>query len=126
MRAFTPRAVLPALLISRLGALPAYAKAVRCADGTTAKAGRGACSHHGGVAAVEPKAEQPEAGTVMCKDGATVKASPDACAHHGGAGEEAAASAIGATARCKDGTFSHAEQHRGACVRHGGVVKWLK
>lgn len=32
-------------------AMPATAKQVTCADGTTAKAGRGACSHHGGVAA---------------------------------------------------------------------------
>lgn len=32
----------------------------------------------------------------------------------------------GATAKCKDGTYSHAQTHRGACSRHGGVAEWLK
>ena len=32
----------------------------------------------------------------------------------------------GATAKCKDGTYSHAATHRGACSRHGGVAEWLK
>ena len=31
-----------------------------------------------------------------------------------------------ATAKCKDGTYSHAKTHRGACSRHGGVAEWLK
>lgn len=31
-----------------------------------------------------------------------------------------------ATAKCKDGTYSHAATHRGACSRHGGVSEWLK
>lgn len=31
----------------------------------------------------------------------------------------------GATAQCKDGTYSHAKTHRGACSHHGGVAKWL-
>jgi hypothetical protein len=34
--------------------------------------------------------------------------------------------AQGATARCKDGTYSHSQQHRGACSRHGGVDSWLQ
>jgi large subunit ribosomal protein L22e/Meckel syndrome type 1 protein len=33
--------------------------------------------------------------------------------------------AAGAIAQCKDGTYSHAKNHRGACSRHGGVGKWL-
>jgi hypothetical protein len=32
---------------------------------------------------------------------------------------------IGATAQCKDGTYSHAKTHQGACSRHGGVAKWM-
>lgn len=32
---------------------------------------------------------------------------------------------VGATAQCKDGTYSHATNHRGACARHQGVAKWL-
>lgn len=31
----------------------------------------------------------------------------------------------GATAQCKDGTYSHSTTHRGACSHHGGVAKWL-
>ncbi|MFZ4219386.1 DUF3761 domain-containing protein [Enterobacter ludwigii] len=31
----------------------------------------------------------------------------------------------GATARCKDGSFSHSRQHSGSCSRHGGVAQWL-
>jgi|GEM_PF-853751 len=34
-------------------------------------------------------------------------------------------SAAGATAQCKDGTFSQSKTHSGACSRHGGVAKWL-
>jgi hypothetical protein len=29
------------------------------------------------------------------------------------------------TARCKDGTFSYAQHHTGACSNHGGVEEWL-
>src|SRR5436190_12943149 len=104
------RILLPALVLFL--ALPAHAKTAKCADGTTSKTGRGGCSHHGGVAAPEPKAEAP-AGSIMCKDGTMVKPGPDACAHHGNAPDEAAASATGATARCKDGTYTHAEERRG-------------
>ena len=32
----------------------------------------------------------------------------------------------GATAKCKDGTYSRAKQHRGACSHHGGVAVWYK
>lgn len=31
-----------------------------------------------------------------------------------------------ATAKCKDGTYSHAKQHRGACANHGGVAEWYR
>lgn len=33
--------------------------------------------------------------------------------------------AQGATAQCKDGSFSHAVHHTGACSHHGGVAKWM-
>jgi hypothetical protein len=31
-----------------------------------------------------------------------------------------------ALAQCKDGMYSHAANHRGACSKHGGVSKFLK
>lgn len=30
----------------------------------------------------------------------------------------------GATAQCKDGTYSHSKSRSGTCSRHGGVAKW--
>jgi len=31
----------------------------------------------------------------------------------------------GASAKCRDGTYSFSEHHRGACSHHGGVAGWL-
>jgi hypothetical protein len=31
----------------------------------------------------------------------------------------------GATARCRDGTYSFSEHRRGTCSYHGGVAEWL-
>ncbi|MGW5308894.1 DUF3761 domain-containing protein [Nocardia thailandica] len=31
----------------------------------------------------------------------------------------------GATARCKDGTYSFSQHRRGTCSGHGGVAEWL-
>jgi len=30
----------------------------------------------------------------------------------------------GATARCKDGTYSFSKHRRGTCLHHGGVAEW--
>lgn len=31
----------------------------------------------------------------------------------------------GASAKCRDGTYSFSQSHRGTCSRHGGVARWL-
>lgn len=31
----------------------------------------------------------------------------------------------GATARCRDGTYSYSQHHSGTCSHHGGVAAWL-
>lgn len=31
----------------------------------------------------------------------------------------------GATARCRDGTYSYSQNHRGTCSHHGGVAEWF-
>ena len=41
-------------------------------------------------------------------------------------GAVAAQAPKGATAKCKDGTYSFAKTHSGACSRHGGVAEWYK
>jgi len=112
----------------------------QCNDGsyTKAKTERGACSQHGGVktwygtstaaptstkaptATPTPSHEPPNAATPPPSAPAkpttahtTTKAAP-------------ADAPQGATAKCKDGTYSMAKQHRGACSRHGGVAEWYK
>jgi hypothetical protein len=36
-----------------------------------------------------------------------------------------AAAPPGASARCRDGTYSHSKHHAGTCSHHGGVAAWL-
>ena len=68
-------------------------------DGTQSKGGRGACSHHGGVADAAPNGSA----------GRAVDAPPQQ-----GAGKAAAV-------MCKDGTRS-AKSGRGGCSHHGGLA----
>lgn len=32
---------------------------------------------------------------------------------------------VGASAQCRDGTYSFSQSRRGTCSRHGGVSRWL-
>jgi hypothetical protein len=32
---------------------------------------------------------------------------------------------IGASAKCRDGTYSFSQSRRGTCSHHGGVAEWL-
>lgn len=34
--------------------------------------------------------------------------------------------ASGATAECRDGTYSYSAHRRGTCSHHGGVKRWLR
>jgi hypothetical protein len=107
-----------------------------CKDGTTSAAtGRGACSGHGGVqkaskskpasdesaaapasAAPAPAAAAPTTGTPAAKSPAS-KSAPTAAASN--------TDPTGATAKCKDGTYSKSKHHAGTCSSHGGVAEWL-
>lgn len=152
LRVFPLAVVLAAVMLPASLWSQAPAKTVTCKDGTTSTAGKGACSHHGGVAAeaaAAPEKATPKAeATVTCKDGTTSNPGKGACSHHGGVGAAPAGAAApanppppatakektpapgnapaDATALCKDGTYSHAQHHSGACSKHGGVDKWLK
>jgi len=97
----------------------------QCKDGsyTKAQTKKGACSQHGGVATwfadekATPKSAPP----------AAKEAAPETPKTAGKAPTKAAADTLkDATAKCKDGTFSYAKQHRGACSHHGGVAEWYK
>jgi hypothetical protein len=67
-------AAAPLALAGTPSAAPAAAATVICSDGASSTAGKGACSHHGGVA------------TAKCKDGSytKTKSHSGACAKHGG------------------------------------------
>jgi hypothetical protein len=110
------------------------ADTVVCSDGTqSTSSGRGACSHHGGVASeAQPDATKktPKAANVRCEDGTTSVAGRGACSHHGGVQNEPPARTepradterapkSTENVRCEDGTTSIAG--RGACSHHGGV-----
>jgi hypothetical protein len=108
-------------------AAPAPVRTVTCADGTTGNAGRGgACSHHGGVAnASTPASAQPSAAPAPKATAPAPAGAPPRNAAAGGSGSMTT-DPTGATAHCKDGTYSHAKHHTGACSRHGGVAQWLE
>lgn len=54
-------------------------------------------------------------GTYVNSKGETVKR-PETCA----------SAPKAATARCRDGSYSFSDSHRGTCSHHGGVAKWLQ
>ena len=111
---------------------------VQCGDGTMSNStGKGACSHHGGIAHSSPASATttkvvPPAATGTAPAPAT-GTSPTAAANNqphnqtnpNASGEHPDNNPQGATAQCKDGTYSHATHHQGACSNHGGVAKWL-
>src|SRR6202142_3871093 len=107
-----------------------------CKDGTTSAAtGKGACSGHGGVqkaaksaaaatgsatpAPAAPAAPAPAAASAApaAKSASTTKSAPTATAGN--------TDPTGATAKCKDGTYSKSAHHSGTCSSHGGVSEWL-
>jgi Protein of unknown function (DUF3761) len=60
------------------------------------------------------KAKCTETGTYVNSKGETVKR-PESCS----------SAPEGATAQCRDGSYSFSRSHRGTCSHHGGVAKWL-
>jgi hypothetical protein len=123
------RSLLFTCIVALAAPAPVYAQTVTCADGTTSEAGRGACSHHGGVAKTraprqaEPKRDTPTRADrgVRCTDGTYSKATGrGACSRHGGvAGNDDTGSTT--VVHCADGSISTATG-RGACSHHGGLA----
>jgi hypothetical protein len=110
--------------------------ATTCKDGTTSAAtGKGACSSHGGVqkAAAKPAAAAPAAAAPSAATSAPAAAAPAATAAKSApAATKSAPTAsagntdpTGATAKCKDGTYSKSQHRSGTCSSHGGVAEWL-
>jgi Protein of unknown function (DUF3761) len=113
---------------------------VTCTDGTTSPhGGQGACSKHGGIkkdgAAAKAEAAAPAPAPAAAPKPAAAAAPPAAASKPAPAAKPAASTATpahsvnndaaGATAKCKDGSYSHSTTHSGTCSKHGGVAEWL-
>src|ERR1700676_4048783 len=118
-------------------ALPCRADSM-CKDGTTSAAtGRGACSGHGGVqkagksatAAAPASTESASPAAAPASPAAAPKAAPAAAPKAAPAAKATATTGntdpTGATAKCKDGTYSKSKHHTGSCSHHGGVAEFL-
>jgi len=141
------------LLLLSGGSLAAQEMKVTCKDGTLSKGGQGACSSHGGIATKSTvKSESKAAASTAKADEKAMKsaaktdakmAKSEAKSEAKSAAKEAkvdaksAAKAVkadvkaeekdakGATAMCKDNTYSHAKNRQGMCSGHGGVAKMM-
>jgi hypothetical protein len=107
---------------------------VTCTDGTKSAGGQGACSGHGGIVA---KADVKAATTAAKENAKSAKMALKSDAKAADMALKADAKAAktetksiesdakGATAICKDKTYSHAKSAQGMCSGHGGVAKTL-
>jgi hypothetical protein len=151
------RNILVPLLTALALSLPAAAKSaskdaraqVTCKDGSSSKSGRGACSHHGGVADAQAQQRPPKSakndakadngdtgttgpaksgdsggilGTLFGKRGGAAQGRGSTASPRSSTREKKAGTP---TARCKDGTESYSAHHSGTCSGHGGVAEWL-
>jgi hypothetical protein len=101
-----------------------------CKDGTTSMAtGRGACSGHGGVQKATKGKPAPDAPAAAATAPAAAPTTPAAAKPSASKSAPTAAASntdpTGATAKCKDGTYSKSQHHSGTCSSHGGVAEWL-
>ena len=62
-------------------------------------------------------AAAPAASTTAAKSSTATKSAPTTAASN--------TDPTGATAKCKDGTYSKSTHHSGTCSSHGGVAEWL-
>jgi len=118
--------------LSLLGIAPVHAQdaqtaTVTCKDGSSSKAGQGACSHHGGVNKGASAAGGAAANTSTPVAGA--KTASTAAAPTAGSSAmtstTAGANSGAPSAKCKDGTMSYSKTHSGSCSHHGGVAQFF-
>jgi hypothetical protein len=142
MKNITVAALVAAPLLILALAVPSFAAdpaPTTCKDGTTTTStGKGTCSGHGGVQKAT-KAKPATASTAAPASSAApapaataAPAAPAATAAKSSTATKSAPTAsagntdpTGATAKCKDGTYSKSAHRSGTCSSHGGVAEWL-
>jgi hypothetical protein len=132
MKNITVAGIIAAPLLAFVMAMPSFAAdaaPTTCKDGTTSTStGKGTCSGHGGIqkatkakaatpAATPAPAAAPAPSKTMAKSATASKSAPTATAGN--------TDPTGATAKCKDGTYSKSAHRSGTCSSHGGVAEWL-
>ncbi|HEY5927647.1 MAG TPA: DUF3761 domain-containing protein [Kofleriaceae bacterium] len=135
------RALLVCIVAGFAAPHPVAAQTVTCADGTTSEAGRGACSHHGGVAKTRAPREASDAKatrttrttrSVRCNDGTrSTSTGRGTCSGHGGIADDGPIqidrdksqprTRTNRGVQCSDGTWS-TSTGRGTCSGHGGIA----
>jgi hypothetical protein len=120
--AATPAKAAPAPAKAAPAPSAAQASTVACKDGSTSKAGSDACAQHGGVVKTSGTATPPAAPA----SGPTPEAALLGQSAPAAQPPTPARAPAGATAECKDGTYSMSKPSSTTCSKHGGVKKLLK
>lgn len=94
-------------------------KAAKTASGPTHKQFMTTCLAAGSPGVAPAPATAPIAHSSMGSQ-------PVAAAATAGAPVASSATPTGATAKCKDGSFSMSKHHSGSCSHHGGVAQFLQ
>jgi hypothetical protein len=132
MKNITVAGLISAPLLVVALAMPSFAAdptPTTCKDGTSSTStGKGTCSGHGGV----QKAAKTPAPAAAAPVAAATPAAPPATAAKSSTATKSVPTAkagntdpTGATAKCKDGTYSKSAHRSGTCSSHGGVAEWL-
>jgi hypothetical protein len=146
MKSITVAGFVAAPLLAIAFAMPSFAAdpaPTTCKDGTTTTStGKGTCSGHGGIqkatkaktaaAATTAAPATAAAAAPAAAPAATPAAAPSTTAAKTATATKSAPTAAasntdptGATAKCKDGTYSKSTHRSGTCSSHGGVAEWL-
>ena len=104
--------------------------AAQCKDGSysSTKTRSGACAGHGGVATwlTDNTARTTAARPTSTEQQTPVPPASTTVETRAPGRSPVANAPADATAKCKDGTYSHSKHHSGACSYHGGVAEWYK